>query len=85
MLWWEEEVEGERVGRTFQAAAAPELVCLDSGCNRLILVDATGVDDYAAVLNSYLRTAQATARFQIVDRYNCRDDYSWCNRKSYVH
>ena len=68
MVWWEEEVEGEKVGLAFQAAAAPELVCLDSGCNRLILVDATGVDDYAAVLNSFLRTAQATARLQIAGR-----------------
>ena len=68
MLWWEEEVEGERVGLAFQAAAAPELVCVDSGCNRLILVDATGVDDYAEVLNSFLRTAQATARLQIAGR-----------------
>jgi len=37
MLWWEEEVKGKRVGIALQAAAAPDLVCIDSGCNRLIL------------------------------------------------
>ena len=67
-MLWEEEVDRQRVRLASQAAAALELVCIDSGCNRLILMDAEGVDDHAAALNSYLRTAQATARLQIVGR-----------------
>ena len=69
MVWWEEEVEGEKVGLAFQAAAAPELVCLDSGCNRLILIDATGVDDFAAVLTLIyaLLRQQPASRLLAVD------------------
>ena len=67
-MLWEEEIDGERVGVALQAAAAPDLVCVDSGCNRVILVEADDIMEYVAAINSFLRTAQAVARLQIAGR-----------------
>ena len=50
------------------ADVAPELVCIDSGCNKLTLIESNGVEGYAEALNSFLRTAQAAARLQIAGR-----------------
>jgi len=38
-----EEVEGNRVDLAMRVEAALELVCVDSGCNRVILVSNEGV------------------------------------------
>ena len=37
-----EEVEGDRVARALHAGAALDLVCIDFGGNRVILLDADG-------------------------------------------
>ena len=67
-MLWEEEINGERVGVALQAAAVPDLVCVDSGCNRVILVEADDIMEYVEAINSFLRTAQAVARLQIAGR-----------------
>ena len=61
-------INGERVGVALQAAVAPDLVCVDSGCNRVILVEADDIMEYVEAINSFLRTAQAVARLQIAGR-----------------
>ena len=60
-----EEVEGDRVSQALHAGASLDLVCMDSGCNRVILIDADGISEYVAAIRSFLRTAQAAARFEI--------------------
>ena len=67
----EEEVGGDRVARALHAGAQLDLVCIDSGCNRVILVDADGVDEYVTATNKFLRTAQADARLKIQGRGDC--------------
>ena len=69
----EEEVEGDRVARALHAGAQLDLVCIDSGCNRVILVDADEVDEYVTTTNKFLRTAQADARLKMEGRGNIGD------------
>ena len=57
----EEVVGGDRVARVLHAGAQLGLVCIYSGCNRVILVDADEVDEYVTATNKFLRTAQADA------------------------
>ena len=64
----EEEVEGDRVARALHAGAQLDLVCIDSGCNRVILVDASEIAEYIAAINSFMRTAQAAAKLTIEGR-----------------
>ena len=63
-----EEVEGDRVARALQTGAALDLVGIDSGCNRVILLDADVISEYIAAIKSFLRTAQAEARLKIEGR-----------------
>ena len=60
MVWGHEEwVGGPR----------PDLVCMDSGCNRIILVDLNDLTNYRLEPeNSFLATAQAGANLVIVGR-----------------
>ena len=53
-----EEVEGNKVAQAMHVESALELVCVDSGCNRVILVSADGVAYYRRATKSFLRTAQ---------------------------
>ena len=47
MVWGHEEyVGGQRVGAAMQAGPRPDLVCMDSGCNRIILVDLNDMTNY---------------------------------------
>ena len=60
---------GDRVGVALHAGAQPDLVCIDTGCNRIVLVDLNDIDDYEEEPeNSFLRTTQAEARLVIVGR-----------------
>ena len=64
----QEEVEGDRVARALHAGAAHDMVCMDSGCNRVILIDAAEISEYTAAIRSFLRTAQVDARLKIEGR-----------------
>ena len=64
----EEEVEGDRVARALHAGAAHDMVCMDSGCNRVILIDASEISEYTTAIRSFLRTAQVDARLKIEGR-----------------
>ena len=61
----QEEVEGDRVARALHAGAAHDM---DSGCNRVILIDAAEISEYTAAIRSFLRTAQVDARLKIDGR-----------------
>ena len=62
---FEEFVGGERVGVALHAGARPNLVCIDTGCNRIILIDNNDIDDYREVIDAFLRNAQSEARLVI--------------------
>ena len=52
-----------------QAGPRPDLVCMDSWCNRIILVDLNDLTNYRLEPeNSFLATAQAGANLVIVGR-----------------
>ena len=61
-------MEGDRVARALHARVSLDLVCMDSGCNRVILIDADKISEYTAAIRSFLRTAQADARLKIEGR-----------------
>ena len=53
-----------------------EMTCIDSGTNRLILMENTNWDTYRHVNNEYLRTAAEGGSLAIIDRGSigqCRD------------
>ena len=57
------------MGVALHAGVRPDLVCIDTGCNQIILVDLNDIDDYEEEPeNSYLLTAQADARLVIKGR-----------------
>ena len=58
---FEEFVSGHRVGVVLHAGARPNLVCIDTGCNRIILIDNHDIDDYKVAIDAFLRTVQAEA------------------------
>ena len=68
-MLWEEEVDGQRVGLAFQAAAAPEL---------LFLMDALEVGDpqqLLTVIYALLRRQQPPDCWPWTNWYKCCDDY----------
>ena len=68
-LGFEEILDGVNVDAAFNAQVAPDLACVDSGCNRLILRDrpdfAETVATYAVQFNRHLRTASVGGRLPI--------------------
>ena len=42
--------------------------CVDTGCNRVIMIDLTNIVDYQPAIDAYLRTAQAQAQLAIAGR-----------------
>ena len=65
---FKEWVGGQGVGVALQAGR-PDLVCVDTGCNRIVLVDLNDIVNYLEEPeNSFLRTAQAGANLVIVGR-----------------
>ena len=66
---FEEWVGEHRVGVAMQAGERPDLVCINTGCNRIVLVDLNDIYDYQEeTSNSFLRTVQAGANLVIVGR-----------------
>ena len=65
---FEEFEGGHRVGMAMHAGASPDLVCEDTGCNRVILIDMDDMVDYQPAINAYLRTAQSQAQLTIAGR-----------------
>ena len=64
-----EEYEGDRrISIAFLAGAGNDWICIDSGCNRLILIDPNGILYYVGISNGYLRTAQNDGRLTIMGR-----------------
>ena len=53
---FEEFEGGHRVGMAMHAGASPDLVCEDTGCNRVILIDMDDMVDYQPAIDAYLRT-----------------------------
>ena len=54
----QEEVEGDRIARALHAGASPDLVCIDSECNRVLLFDAEGISEYIAAIRSFLHASR---------------------------
>ena len=57
----EEWIDGQRVDVAFNAVQMnDELVCVDAGCNRLVLIESSDMEYYLpAAAGSSLRTAQS--------------------------
>ncbi len=61
----DEILDGVLVGAAFSAIAGPDLVCVDTGCNKIILIDKpedqNGLTTYELQERRYLVTAAADA------------------------
>ncbi len=65
----DEILDGELVGAAFAAIVGSDLVCVDTGCNKIILIDKPedqiGLTTYALQERRYLVTAAADGRLVI--------------------
>ena len=64
-----EELElGSRVGVAMHAGAPPDMVCIDTGCNRVILIEGEYIEKYKGAQNAVLKTATYGAHMRIAGR-----------------
>ncbi len=65
----DEILDGELVGPAFAAIVGPDLICVDTGCNKIILIDKpedqNGLTTYALQERCYIVTATADGRLVI--------------------
>ena len=52
-------IDGVKIEQAFSARMEPDMVCIDSGSNRLVLIQADGITDYGLLV---VRWALSTLR-----------------------
>ena len=56
------ELKGAKIGHAFSARMKPDMVCIDSGSNRLVLIEKSGIIDYALTPGRTLGTINSPRR-----------------------